>query len=78
MSGIDNELKNELNEKMVDCYEIAQSIPQNILDKNPIYKKFGRNMIFFKCQHVRRQFYLLNSVAAKLCRFEHSNFPRGL
>jgi len=32
-----------------DCFSVAQTWPQESLDKNPISKVFGRHMIFFKC-----------------------------
>merc|ERR1711974_28271 len=32
-----------------DCYDISESIPQTALDKNPMKKRFGRQMMFFKC-----------------------------
>jgi len=32
-----------------DCYQIAQSLPQEHLDRDPITKVFGRHMAFFKC-----------------------------
>jgi len=32
-----------------DCYDISESIPQTALDRNPMKKKFGRQMMFFKC-----------------------------
>merc|ERR1712241_555651 len=32
-----------------DCYDISESIPQAALNKNPIKKMFGRQMIFFHC-----------------------------
>jgi len=32
-----------------DCYDISESIPQAHMDKNPMKKKFGRQMMFFKC-----------------------------
>lgn len=32
-----------------DCYAISESIPQSALNKNPMKKMFGRQMIFFKC-----------------------------
>merc|ERR1712241_879631 len=32
-----------------DCYDISESIPQATLNKNPMKKMFGRQMIFFKC-----------------------------
>merc|ERR1719330_424653 len=32
-----------------DCYAISESIPQSALNKNPMKKMFGRQMMFFKC-----------------------------
>jgi len=32
-----------------DCYDISQSLPQTALDRNPMKKKFGRQMMFFHC-----------------------------
>merc|ERR1740128_1258811 len=32
-----------------DCYKISQNWPQQSLDRNPLYKFFGKNMIFLKC-----------------------------
>jgi len=32
-----------------DCYKISQNWPQQSLERNPLYKFFGRNMIFLKC-----------------------------
>merc|ERR1712154_90100 len=32
-----------------DCYQIAQNFPQQSLDRNPLYKMFGRHMVFFSC-----------------------------
>merc|ERR1712203_794182 len=32
-----------------DCYAISESIPQAALNKNPMKKMFGRQMMFFKC-----------------------------
>jgi len=32
-----------------DCYQIAQSLPQKHLDRDPLTKVFGRHMAFFKC-----------------------------
>jgi len=32
-----------------DCHDISRSWPQVSLDRNPIFKKFGRHMIFFEC-----------------------------
>merc|ERR1712211_45050 len=46
----------EWKEKVIDgyknCYELSQSIPQSFLEmKGPVYKKFGRQKMFFKCTH---------------------------
>lgn len=32
-----------------DCYDISQSLPQKALDRNPMKKRFGRQMMFFHC-----------------------------
>jgi len=32
-----------------DCFSIAQTWPQESLNRNPLSKVFGRHMIFFKC-----------------------------
>jgi len=32
-----------------DCYDISQSLPQTSLDRNPMKKRFGRQMMFFHC-----------------------------
>lgn len=32
-----------------DCYKISQSWPQQSLNRNPLFKKHGRHMIFFEC-----------------------------
>merc|ERR1712130_83057 len=32
-----------------DCYEISQNWPQQALNRNPMSKFFGRNMVFFRC-----------------------------
>merc|ERR1711988_1939065 len=32
-----------------DCYDISESIPQTALNKHPLKKMFGRQMMFFKC-----------------------------
>jgi len=32
-----------------DCYDISQSLPQTALDRNPMKKRFGRQMMFFHC-----------------------------
>jgi len=32
-----------------DCYEISESLPQTALNRNPMKKRFGRQMMFFHC-----------------------------
>jgi len=32
-----------------DCYKISQNWPEQALNRNPISREFGRNMVFFKC-----------------------------
>jgi len=32
-----------------DCYSIAQTWPEDTLDKTPLTKVFGRHLVFFKC-----------------------------
>jgi len=32
-----------------DCYDISESLPQSALNKSPIKKMFGRQMMFFHC-----------------------------
>ena len=47
----------EFMEKLTDgyktCYELSRKIPQSFLDmKGPVYKRFGRQKMFFKCINV--------------------------
>merc|ERR1712098_796051 len=49
LPGQDPELKEKFVTAFSDCKAIADSWPQSTLNKNPITKAFGRNMIFFKC-----------------------------
>ena len=39
-----------------DCFDISESIPQAALDKNPMKKMFGRQMMFFKCADVSYEY----------------------
>lgn len=32
-----------------DCYDISESLPQTALNRNPMKKMFGRQMMFFHC-----------------------------
>jgi len=47
--GNDPEWSKKLAEGYSDCYKISQNFPQSALNRNPLKKIFGRNMIFFKC-----------------------------
>jgi len=51
LAGKDPELKMKFMNAFSDCKAIADSWPQSSLNKNPITKAWGRNMIFFKCAH---------------------------
>jgi hypothetical protein len=53
-----------------DCYSIAQTFPQEALDKSPVSKVFGRHMIFFKCAAVSRYFYQMCRVHDCNCSLE--------
>jgi len=47
--GKDPLFVNKMRDNFVDCYNIAQAWPQSNLDRSPITKQYGRQMIFFKC-----------------------------
>ena len=48
------EFKDEMIKGLQNCYQLSQSIPQEVLDrKGSFYKQFGRQMMFFKCKKVR-------------------------
>merc|ERR1711955_55029 len=49
LPGRDPELKEKFVTAFSDCKAIADSWPQSTLNKNPLTKAFGRNLIFFKC-----------------------------
>merc|ERR1711892_1361554 len=51
LAGQDPELMMKFKNAFSDCKAIADSWPQSSLNKNPITKAWGRNMIFFKCAH---------------------------
>ena len=46
------ELRNKLVEKAEDCYAMSNAMPQYFFEKHPLAKKFGRQMLFFKCHFV--------------------------
>merc|ERR1711874_768300 len=49
LAGQDPTWRQMVTDGYKDCYDIARSFPQSILNKNPIMKVFGRHMVFFKC-----------------------------
>jgi len=49
LAGQDPVWRQRMTSGYTDCYSIAQTFPQEALDKNPVSKVFGRHMIFFKC-----------------------------
>jgi len=49
LAGSDPLWRQMMNSGYTDCYSIAQTFPQETLNKNPVSKVFGRHMIFFKC-----------------------------
>lgn len=49
LAGSDPLWRQMMTSGYTDCYSIAQTFPQEALDKNPVAKVFGRHMIFFKC-----------------------------
>jgi len=49
LAGSDPIWRQMLTSAYTDCYSIAQTFPQEALDRNPLSKIFGRHMIFFKC-----------------------------
>ena len=53
-----------------DCFSIAQSWPQESLDRHPLSKVFGRHMIFFKCAAVSVLMF------SKWCLLDHKFYPR--
>jgi len=49
LAGSDPVWRQMMVSGFTDCFSIAQTWPQESLDRNPISKVFGRHMIFFKC-----------------------------
>merc|ERR1712080_116634 len=45
----DPEWKEMMINSYQDCHDIAEAWPQESLDRNVLTKKYGRNMIFFRC-----------------------------
>ena len=51
---VDEEFKTKITEGYEDCHALSKAVPQSILDKNPLTKRFGKHMVFFKCSKVRK------------------------
>jgi len=49
LAGSDPVWRQMMTSGYTDCYSIAQTFPEEALEKNPVTKVFGRHMIFFKC-----------------------------
>jgi len=49
LPGQDPELMEKFKNAFSDCKAIADSWPQRNLNKNPVTRAWGRNIIFFKC-----------------------------
>jgi hypothetical protein len=47
--GKDPSFVQKMRDGFVDCYNVAQAWPQSNLDRNPMTKQWGRQMIFFHC-----------------------------
>ena len=47
--GRDPVFVQKMRDGFTDCYNAAQSWPQSSLDRSPISKQWGRQMLFFKC-----------------------------
>jgi len=49
LAGEDPVWRQRMTTGFNDCYQIAQTFPEEALKKNPLSKVFGRHMLFFKC-----------------------------
>merc|ERR1712080_148834 len=49
IAASDPEWKEMMINSYQDCHDIAEAWPQESLDRNVLTKKYGRNMIFFRC-----------------------------
>merc|ERR1711887_274572 len=49
LAGSDPVWRQMMVSGFTNCFSIAQTWPQESLDRNPISKVFGRHMIFFRC-----------------------------
>ena len=54
----DAEFKKHMVQGFENCHEMATSLPEDLLaKKGPFYAKFGRQMMFFKCEKVKKMFF---------------------
>jgi len=49
IAASDPEWKEMMINSYKDCHDIAMAWPEESLNRNPLTKKYGRNMIFFRC-----------------------------
>jgi len=49
LAGSDPSWRQSVISGYTDCHQIAENFPQQSLDRNPLYKVFGRHMVFFSC-----------------------------
>ena len=50
----DMEFKEHMQKGYKQCYQMAASLPSDLLaKKGPFYEKFGKQMMFFKCSKVK-------------------------
>jgi len=49
LAGEDPAWKQRMTQGYTDCFQLAQTWPQETLDRNPLTKVWGRHAIFFKC-----------------------------
>ena len=48
----------KMKNSYTDCHDLAKAWPQKSLDRNELTKKYGREMVFFKCVDVSTSSYL--------------------
>ena len=56
----DPEWREKIATAYEDCHELAESWPATSLNRRPMTRMFGRQMIFFKCADVSNIFSLIN------------------
>lgn len=64
----------QMNEGFQNCYQLSQSIPQDLLArKGKFYEQFGRQKMFFKCKKVSRKLSMWKLLATILKFFLRSS-----